>query len=223
MQRTKLSQIMAKIHNVSSWSEYAATAEECQVRVAKYFSYFYGNEDPATKKSWCPDCVIAEPVIRDGLKLVPADAEVLHVAVGERAVWKDPENVYRKELRVKCIPTVVKFVDGEETARLEDLDCAAPDTVNAFFQNWEFFGDLCDSMLWCDFAIRDYDWLLDLAPFSTTSNFTIRFHTWLLDSPRFFATIFSTSHHLFSIIPPSPLNELFFLLRFVKIWFCLWI
>lgn len=125
---------MAKIHNVSSWAEYVATAEESQVRVGTFFAYFYGNNEPATKKSWCPDCVLAEPVVAAGLKLVPETAEVIRVAVGERAAWKDQANVYRKELHVKSIPTVLKFQDGEETGRLEDLDCAAPEKINSFFQ-----------------------------------------------------------------------------------------
>jgi thiol-disulfide isomerase/thioredoxin len=126
---------MTKIHNVSSWSEYTATAEECQVRVSKVFSYFYGNEEPSTKKSWCPDCVLADPIIKEALKHVSANVEVIRVAVGERSAWKDPGNVYRKELFVKCIPTIIKFVNGKEASRLEDMDCAAPEKLSNFLQN----------------------------------------------------------------------------------------
>ncbi|OQV18564.1 hypothetical protein BV898_07390 [Hypsibius exemplaris] len=126
---------MAKIHNVSSWAEYTAAAEECQVRVPKYFSYFYGNEDPTTKKSWCPDCVASDPVVSAALKQAPADMEVIRVAVGERAAWKDQGNNYRKELHIKGIPTLVRFVDGKEVARLEDSECAAREKVDSFFKN----------------------------------------------------------------------------------------
>ncbi|XP_055329160.1 thioredoxin domain-containing protein 17-like [Paramacrobiotus metropolitanus] len=126
---------MAKIHNVSDYPEYSAAIEEVQVRSPKIFAYFYGNEDPATKKSWCPDCVLADPVIKEAFKNAPQDLEIVRVAVGERAAWKTPDNVYRLKAKVKCIPTLIKLENGEEAGRLEELDCAAPEKVNSFLRS----------------------------------------------------------------------------------------
>ena len=40
--------------------------------------------------------------------------------------WKDPNNVYRTEWRIRCVPTVVRYgkVDGKvkETGRLEEAE-----------------------------------------------------------------------------------------------------
>lgn len=128
--------MMVKVSELNSWSEYSAAVERSRKQSpSKIIAYFYGNEDPTTKKSWCPDCVLAAPVVKDGLKGASVDVEILKVAVGEREVWKSPSNIFRLKLKLSCIPTLLKLVEGKEVGRLEDMDCASPDKVSEFVRN----------------------------------------------------------------------------------------
>ncbi|KAG8777989.1 hypothetical protein FRC12_025233 [Ceratobasidium sp. 428] len=42
--------------------------------------------------------------------------------VGNRADWKSPSNVYRRDYGVSSVPTIVRLKDGEEDARLVDRE-----------------------------------------------------------------------------------------------------
>ena len=64
-------------------------------------------------ESWCPDCVVAEPVVNQCMQKVkwimqimlaqmytvqlqaPEDSHYLYVGVGDRATWKDPNCIFR--------------------------------------------------------------------------------------------------------------------------------
>merc|ERR1711972_1089930 len=58
--------------------------------------------------SWCPDCVIAEPVVNKCLEKAPEDSHYLYVGVGDRAFWKDPNCIFRthKDTQLKSVPTL---------------------------------------------------------------------------------------------------------------------
>lgn len=129
------SNAMTHLHHAASVHEFKSVGEECHSRMPKFFGYFYGNEDPVTNRSWCPDCVIAEPVVKEAFKHAPEGTQVIRTAVGTRDDWKNPENEWRKELKLKCIPTLIKFIDGKEIDRLEDLDCASPEKLSEFLQD----------------------------------------------------------------------------------------
>ncbi|PWZ02416.1 hypothetical protein BCV70DRAFT_198701 [Testicularia cyperi] len=91
--------------------------------------YFSSGSPP-----WCPDCVDALPHV----KAVFEDDDSLEahlVLVGEKPEWKTPENRYRKEFGIACIPTITKVVDGKEVGRLEDSECKDTAKIAAFVKN----------------------------------------------------------------------------------------
>lgn len=83
-------------------------------------------------KSWCPDCVTADPVIKQCLPSAPKDSVFIHCGVGDRPFWKDPENAFRKKLGIKCVPTLIKW---GEPKRLEEADCAKKELVEMLFED----------------------------------------------------------------------------------------
>ncbi|KAK4315762.1 hypothetical protein Pmani_013025 [Petrolisthes manimaculis] len=97
------------------------------------FVLFSGSKD-ANGKSWCPDCVVAEPVVKGALTKAPQDAVFLYVGVGGRDFWKDPKCVFRTDPRtkLKSVPTLMK-VGGPQ--RLEEEKCAKADMVEMLFED----------------------------------------------------------------------------------------
>ena len=94
---------------------------------------FTGNKTADTGKSWCPDCVAAEPVIEKALKDLD-DAVFVYCHVGDRPTWKDPQNVFRTDpkLRLTGVPTLVKWGTQQ---RLGPEECAKEDLVRMMFED----------------------------------------------------------------------------------------
>ena len=85
-------------------------------------------------KSWCPDCVIAEPVIESTLeKEAKEPTNYLYVGVGGLAFWKDPKCIFRTDpmTKLKSVPTVFKW--GSPENRIEEEKCAKADFVAMLF------------------------------------------------------------------------------------------
>ncbi|XP_071533946.1 thioredoxin domain-containing protein 17-like [Panulirus ornatus] len=97
------------------------------------FVLFSGSKD-AQGKSWCPDCVTAEPVVKGALDKAPGDAVFIYVGVGGRNFWKDPKCVFRTDPRTKLrsVPTLMKFGSPQ---RLEEEQCAKADVVEMLFED----------------------------------------------------------------------------------------
>ncbi|XP_077021735.1 thioredoxin domain-containing protein 17 [Tamandua tetradactyla] len=93
------------------------------------FAYFTGSKD-AGGKSWCPDCVQAEPVVREGLKHVSEGCVFIYCQVGERPYWKDPNNDFRKNLKVTAVPTLLKYGTPQ---KLVESECLQPSLVEMLF------------------------------------------------------------------------------------------
>ncbi|EPQ28613.1 uncharacterized protein PFL1_03916 [Pseudozyma flocculosa PF-1] len=94
-----------------------------------YLVFFSSGSPP-----WCPDCVDAQPAIQSVFvdEKATNGAHAYMILVGEKPEWKTPENRYRKEYGLKCIPTILRIENGKETARLEDDECKSKDTLAAF-------------------------------------------------------------------------------------------
>jgi hypothetical protein len=96
---------------------------------------FFGSEDPQTGTSWCPDCVLADPLVRKLVRELQPHLALLECPVGLRSQWKNqPGHPYRQHplLHLQRIPTLV-WLDGPcERGRLVEGDCAKPELVRAF-------------------------------------------------------------------------------------------
>ncbi|KAK8727389.1 hypothetical protein OTU49_017479 [Cherax quadricarinatus] len=94
---------------------------------------FSGSKD-SRGKSWCPDCVVAEPVVKGALEKAPEDAVFVYVGVGSRDFWKDKNCVFRTDARtkLKCVPTLMKYGGPQ---RLEEEQCANVDLVHMLFED----------------------------------------------------------------------------------------
>ncbi|XP_038054847.1 thioredoxin domain-containing protein 17-like [Patiria miniata] len=112
---------------------------ECLATIEKHegkglvFILFCGDKD-ASGNSWCPDCVDAEPVVTAGLASAPDDAVFIYCCVGDRAFWKDQQNGFRTNNKVKlsAVPTLLKW--GTQK-RLVEEECKKPDLVKMFFED----------------------------------------------------------------------------------------
>jgi thiol-disulfide isomerase/thioredoxin len=95
------------------------------------FVLFTGSKGP-DGKSWCPDCVKADPVIEECTKFAPPSSLVVFCGVGERAFWKDQSNIFRQKLGIKSVPTLMKWGKGQ---KLEDADCSEKGLVQMLFED----------------------------------------------------------------------------------------
>lgn len=99
-------------------------SKELKDGIENLIMLFVANDDPETKKSWCPDCVIAKPVIEKALQAHKDNDQValVTVQVGQRNEWKTPENPYRlHELKINCVPTILSL--GNKL-RLNGSECS---------------------------------------------------------------------------------------------------
>ncbi|XP_011307286.1 thioredoxin domain-containing protein 17 [Fopius arisanus] len=88
----------------------------------------YSGSKLPSGKSWCPDCVEAEPFIEKGLKAAPENAILVHVDVGDRAFWKDHKCPFRSNSKTKLnvLPTLSLW--GTQK-RLEGDQCLNVDLI----------------------------------------------------------------------------------------------
>jgi len=83
------------------------------------FVLFTGSPE-ADGKSWCPDCVSAEPVIHSSKTFIPANATLIVCNVGDRPYWKDPRNPFKIRLGISCVPTIMHWTTRR---KLEEQQC----------------------------------------------------------------------------------------------------
>ncbi|BFZ59828.1 hypothetical protein YB2330_000849 [Saitoella coloradoensis] len=98
------------------------------------YTYLFGSEDPQTGQSWCSDCHDADPLI---LRAVATfDAVLIQCPVGDRASWKSADNGFRVDetFRLTAIPTVIKWLDGEEVSRVVEEGCKDEAVLMEFFR-----------------------------------------------------------------------------------------
>ncbi|KAL8542374.1 hypothetical protein ACS0TY_003297 [Phlomoides rotata] len=86
------------------------------------FILFLADNDPSTNRSWCPDCVRAEPVIYKKLEASSDNVALLKAYVGDRPTWRNAHHPWRVDARFKLkgVPTLIRWEDGAIKGRLED-------------------------------------------------------------------------------------------------------
>ncbi|EYC39075.1 hypothetical protein Y032_0677g1437 [Ancylostoma ceylanicum] len=90
---------------------YDAIRKELTSLSGQVFVLFTGSK--VDGKSWCPDCVAAEPVIDSilhGNEGKSLDATFVTCYVGAREYWKDPACPFRtdKDFKLTCVPTLIE-------------------------------------------------------------------------------------------------------------------
>ncbi|XP_064324364.1 thioredoxin domain-containing protein 17 isoform X2 [Phalacrocorax carbo] len=70
---------------VRGYPEFVQTAQRYHGR--PIFALFCGDKD-AEGRSWCPDCVTAEPVVRKELHNMPEESVFIYCLVGDRAYFE---------------------------------------------------------------------------------------------------------------------------------------
>ncbi|XP_030632749.1 thioredoxin domain-containing protein 17 [Chanos chanos] len=113
--------------NVHGYEEFRKAVSERDGK--DIFVYFSGNKDDQGK-SWCPDCVKAEPVVRGELNHLPDGSVFIYCQVGERSVWKDPNNEFRKALKLTGVPTLMRYGTPQ---KLVEEECFKADLVRMVF------------------------------------------------------------------------------------------
>ncbi|KAJ2909271.1 hypothetical protein GGI21_002048 [Coemansia aciculifera] len=86
---------------------------------------FFGREAPGTNRSWCSDCVIADPIVREEIGKVD-NSILLEVPVDRSADQDSATNIFRKRSDIKLtrIPTLLRWSKaGPYTTRLVEGEC----------------------------------------------------------------------------------------------------
>ncbi|KAL4003320.1 hypothetical protein ACH3XW_7120 [Acanthocheilonema viteae] len=98
---------------------------------------FTGSKDDG--KSWCPDCVRAEPIIEKVIEEIVSSGDTdtdfafIECGVGLRTDWKDQTNAFRTDERFKLkeIPTLLDY--NNKVKRLSGEQCANELLVKELF------------------------------------------------------------------------------------------
>ncbi|NWU22975.1 TXD17 protein, partial [Dyaphorophyia castanea] len=112
---------------VRGYQEFVRTAQSYHGR--PIFALFCGDKD-AEGRSWCPDCVTAEPVVRKELHNLPDQSVFIYCLVGDRAYWKDPNNEFRRNLKLTGVPTLLKYGTPQ---KLVEEECFKAELVRMLF------------------------------------------------------------------------------------------
>jgi len=115
--------------------EFDQTLKETVAQNDNVFVLFFGTEDPdKNNESWCPDCVIADPLVRKWVKKVP-DSVLLEAPVGTRSEWKlNSTHIYRTnpDIALKAIPTLIRWTKNGPDGRLVEEECGDPAKLETF-------------------------------------------------------------------------------------------
>ncbi|KAI9334866.1 hypothetical protein BDR26DRAFT_805172 [Obelidium mucronatum] len=100
-----------KVQRVSELTDFDATLTSVlSSSSGRVFVVVFASEDPASGQSWCPDCVISDPLIRKAILKVP-DSTLIEAPAGDRPTWRNPDHPYRKHEQLKStnVPTLYEF------------------------------------------------------------------------------------------------------------------
>ncbi|XP_054288784.1 thioredoxin domain-containing protein 17-like [Macrosteles quadrilineatus] len=120
-------------HSVEGYDEYLRITKELDDKKVVFYVLFTGSLD-ASGKSWCKDCVAAEPLIDEVINKLPDSIHFVVVHVGQPEYWKDQNCPFRKDKKahVSSIPTVIRWGGPQ---RLEGADLENPDVISMAFED----------------------------------------------------------------------------------------
>ncbi|KAF9350100.1 Thioredoxin domain-containing protein 17 [Mortierella sp. AD094] len=123
--------ITVKVPTIESLHEVVNKAVE-EHKGKEVFVYYYASIDPATGKSWCPDCVTAGPIVQERFSKLD-NVVFVDAPVGDRPTWKDPNHPYRhdKVVKISAVPTLVHW---NTKSQLVENDCEDLAKLDEFLQ-----------------------------------------------------------------------------------------
>ncbi|KAM9811641.1 thioredoxin domain-containing protein 17 [Syngnathus typhle] len=113
--------------NVCGYSEFCKAVADRPGKAI--FAYFCGDKDEHGK-SWCPDCVRAEPILKEAMSVLPQGSVFIYCQVGERNYWKDPSNEFKTTLKLTGVPTLLRYGTPQ---KLVEEECFKEDLVKMMF------------------------------------------------------------------------------------------
>ncbi|XP_077578843.1 thioredoxin domain-containing protein 17 [Stigmatopora nigra] len=113
--------------NVHGYNEFIKAVTDRPGKII--FAYFCGDKDEHNK-SWCPDCVRAEPVLKGAMDALPQDSVFIYCQVGDRNYWKNPSNEFKTELKLTGVPTLLRY--GTPQKLVQD-QCVKEDMLRMMF------------------------------------------------------------------------------------------
>ena len=118
---------------VTGFEAVVAKLDELKVTGKTIIAMFSGGKDESTGKSWCPDCVVAQPIVDCAVEKLSDDFIYIYCSVGGRDFWKDKSNVFRTDprFRLKSVPTLIKIGTPQ---RLEEAQCADSSLVQMLLE-----------------------------------------------------------------------------------------
>lgn len=123
------------VHKVAGYQPFIAFMAQLVVPKGEPVNvYFSGSLDAASGKSWCSDCVEAEPFVEAAVARLSARSHFVYVDVGDRAFWKDTKNPFRldKDTHLSVIPTLIRWKGAQ---RLEGEHLNKADLLDMFFED----------------------------------------------------------------------------------------
>ena len=124
--------MMVKEIKVQGFKEFIDTVTSLDS--SSIFCFFSGDKD-ASGRSWCPDCVTYEPVVRKSLEsLSDENAIFIYCSVGGRDYWKNKSNDFRVDKRLKLtgVPTLLKWGNPREKLAEDKLQ---PNLIEMLLSN----------------------------------------------------------------------------------------
>ncbi len=121
-------------HNPEEFFQFLQQSE--QSKPDNLYLLFTGSKNPSTGNSWCPDCIRAHPLIEQIAPQVPGNNVLITMNV-DREPYRSQDYVFRKDPKIalRCVPTLIKWVNGKVEARLNDDQCQQKAALQEFFSS----------------------------------------------------------------------------------------
>ncbi len=87
--------------------------------------------------SWCPDCTAADPILEASMTAnLPKGCVLLEMPVNRDEYRQRDTYLYRTtpEIKLACVPTLMRWQGGKWVARLNDQQCMQRAAVDEIFQ-----------------------------------------------------------------------------------------
>merc|ERR1712032_166971 len=104
-----------------------------------FFLYCHGAYNEESGMSWCSDCDKTRPVIEKQLEKLIGNEKALFVKlpVDTKEEWANQQHLYRthKKLKMKGVPTLCFYYQGEEFGRFVELEIMDSEVIGNFFDS----------------------------------------------------------------------------------------